>query len=507
MQQGDRGATPVTRTFDKANRMNDWGIVNTNTLHDLAGNQVKIPSTAGLELFNAADDHLNRLRTIKTAMNQGVATFEYDALGRRILKSDDKVAVFSRRYYYDGVNEIMEAATDDKPMAWFVHGVGYIDERLYMYAEHDAADANEVEASYYYAVDRMYDVRYLLDATGAIVESYSYDPYGKPLIRECAGTGDMTGDSVVDSADWDRFVDASNCNLFDPRADLDGDGVVGFPDDALFDVKAGIWDGGGPSPVRMARSLVGNPYMFQGRPNFVFDTDMSGEAADAELTLNDHRNRFADPTTGRWLTRDPIFDIGSLFEYSASNTQSNSDPLGLLVPPAVVTAAPVGGPIVLIGVAGGLALEDYLLMHYGWLGKRLQRDQKKREERKQWYDKQAKRHPKPPEPRRDPGRCTKAQRDGLQQDVDRFCDVPRKCTEDMSCAELANRIRLNQNCSTARDRINNTCYPNEQTGRGGDDGHQQAANNARRAEAKCWIIFGNNGCDPADAKNVGCKTP
>ncbi len=112
-----------------------------------------------------------------------------------------------------------------------------------MYAEYDITGEMAVEASYYYAVDRMYDVRYLLDATGAIVESYSYDPYGRPLIRECAGAGDMTGDSVVDSEDWDRFVDAYNCDIFDPRTDIDGDGVVGFPDDALFDVKAGIWDG------------------------------------------------------------------------------------------------------------------------------------------------------------------------------------------------------------------------------------------------------------------------
>ncbi len=179
----------------------------------------------------------------------------------------------------------------------------------------------------------MYNKRALVANTGVIVESYSYDPYGRPLIRECAGAGDMTGNSVVDSEDWDRFVDAYNCDIFDPRADIDGDGVVSFPDDALFDVKAGIWDGSGPSPVRMARSLVGNPYMFQGRPNFVFDTDMSGEAADAELTLNDHRNRFADQMTGRWLTRDPIgyADSNNLYELLVSNPTRHADSDGLSI--------------------------------------------------------------------------------------------------------------------------------------------------------------------------------
>ncbi len=190
---------------------------------------------------------------------------------------------------------------------WYVHGVSYVDERLMMRSLYDpllGGSGTEIGKTFYYAIDRMYNVRTLIDSAGAIVESYAYDPYGKPLIREAAGRGDMTGDAIVNlTVDEDQFDDACNCTTFDPRADLNDDGYIDSADESLFYAKAAIWDGTGPADVKLARSLVGNPYMFQGRPNFIFATDMTGEATDAELMLNDHRNRFADPMTGRWLTR------------------------------------------------------------------------------------------------------------------------------------------------------------------------------------------------------------
>ena len=66
-------------------------------------------------------------------------------------------------------------------LRWYVHGVSYIDERLMMRAEYDMTGVYEAAVSYDYAIDRMYNIRYLLDATGAITESYAYDPYGEPL--------------------------------------------------------------------------------------------------------------------------------------------------------------------------------------------------------------------------------------------------------------------------------------------------------------------------------------
>lgn len=71
----DRGATAIEYSHDAANRLNDWGIVNTSTLHNAAGNQVKIPNVQGTALFDAGYDHLNRLTNISTPGAYGDTSF------------------------------------------------------------------------------------------------------------------------------------------------------------------------------------------------------------------------------------------------------------------------------------------------------------------------------------------------------------------------------------------------------------------------------------------------
>ncbi len=43
---------------------------------------------------------------------------------------------------------------------------------------------------YYCVLDRMYNVRAVVDRAGAIVERLAYDSYGRRLIRDSAGRGD-----------------------------------------------------------------------------------------------------------------------------------------------------------------------------------------------------------------------------------------------------------------------------------------------------------------------------
>jgi RHS repeat-associated protein len=79
-----------------------------------------------------------------------------------------------------------------------------------------------------------------------------------------------------------------------------------------------------------AFSDVGNPFGFQGRRHFALDT--GPWETDGRLMLIDFRNRFSDPVTGRWLTRDPIgYGAGTmnLFEQVFSNPIKWWDPWGL----------------------------------------------------------------------------------------------------------------------------------------------------------------------------------
>ncbi|MBK8269787.1 MAG: hypothetical protein IPK83_16425 [Planctomycetes bacterium] len=186
-----------------------------------------------------------------------------------------------------------------------VHGVSYIDERLAMVNCYETTGTTD-DRPYYYVLDRMYNVRMLVDRAGAIVERYCYDPYGKPLIRESGGRGDMQDFGWLTIADNVRYNASLNATIWDPRADMDDDGDVDSSDTTLYNAAVSAWSGN--PTVAQAFSDVGNPYMFQGVPHFAIDT--SSSATTVKFPLNHHRARFAEPITGRWVTRDPrVYNI------------------------------------------------------------------------------------------------------------------------------------------------------------------------------------------------------
>ena len=220
------------------------------------------------------------------------------------------------RYFYDGVNEIVEYDGSGNRSRFYIHGISYVDERLMtcplcreaVSRVHDETN----DRPYYYTIDRMYNplhvcqgynVRSVVDRAGAIVERYAYDPYGRPLIRESAGRGDMDDDTDMGSADQTRLNAAYAGTIWDARADLDDDGDVDNADRTQYTTKKANWPPQSNPTVAQAFSDVSNPFMFQGRPHFAFDTE--ADATEGELMVNDHRARMNDPVTGRWVTKDP----------------------------------------------------------------------------------------------------------------------------------------------------------------------------------------------------------
>jgi len=233
------------------------------------------------------------------------AAFTYDALGRRIEHVND-VLGSTTRYYYDGVNEIVETDGGGDVLRYYVHGLSYVDERLMMMDYKDTAESDD-DRPYYFTLDRMYNVRFVVDRAGALVERYMYDAYGRPHIRESCGRGDMNNETTLTSTDDTRFTAAKNATIWDPRADMDDDGDIDANDQTAFDNKVTVWPPptfGAPN-VKWAFSVVGNPFMFQGRPHFALDT--AADATEGKLMVNDHRARPEDVATGRWNTRDPLF--------------------------------------------------------------------------------------------------------------------------------------------------------------------------------------------------------
>ena len=317
-----RGPPQITYSHDAANRMTT--LAGQSQGYDDAGNQLTGFSADRTTSYVYKYDHNNRLIEVwNSTETTRKAAYNYDALGRRIEFINDLPGT-TTRYYYDGFNEILEADENGVRLRYFVHGPSYVDERVMMYDD-------DTERPYYYTIDRQYNVRMLIDWAGAVVERYAYDPYGRPLIRESAGHGDMNNDTRMLSADSTRVSQAQAGTIWDPRADMDHDGDVDLFDTSIYPLIAQNWDATPTVTVSQAFSDVGNPFMFQGRTHFALDT--AATATEGKLMLNDHRMRMMGVAIGRWLTRDPIgFDAESLnlYEFEFSRPTYWLDPSGNL---------------------------------------------------------------------------------------------------------------------------------------------------------------------------------
>jgi hypothetical protein len=109
-----------------------------------------------------------RLCTYVTSIE--ARNYSYDYLGRRISKT---VSGVTTKYCYDGARVIAEYDGSNTLLRKFIYGPG-VDEPICMI---DVADSNTV---YYYHFDGLGSVIALSDQNADLVESNSYDVFGKP---------------------------------------------------------------------------------------------------------------------------------------------------------------------------------------------------------------------------------------------------------------------------------------------------------------------------------------
>jgi RHS repeat-associated protein len=175
------GAQAHTYTYDAAgNRINTDGIgYSPNVLNQYSqvGGINYGYDNNGSMTGNGAQtygyDNENRLNSV-TASGLN-ASYVYDGLGRRVSKT---VGGVTTAFVYDGDRVIEERnSSGTAVIATYVYGVG-LDEVLSM-------DRNS--AKYYYLYDGLGSVVNLTNASGQILETYSYDPYGKPAAASSLG--------------------------------------------------------------------------------------------------------------------------------------------------------------------------------------------------------------------------------------------------------------------------------------------------------------------------------
>ncbi|HKV33738.1 MAG TPA: RHS repeat-associated core domain-containing protein [Pyrinomonadaceae bacterium] len=274
-----------------ANQMNEYVTVGlSNQFHDDNGNL----TNDGVLGFRW--DYMNRLRQV-CALNPfdtdgadnipgtgddcqspgalPVAAYSYDAMNRRFRKvvSNSGSLDGTTDFYYDGWRVLEERNGADAIVQQYVSGI-YLDEALVLdrNLNGDGSATGPSDQRLFYHQNTLYSVFALTDTSGALVEGYQYDAYGKQTI-------------ITDGNDADAVV---NFTANDVR-------TVG------------------------GNSTVGNPYMY------------TGQRFDGETALIFYKSRYYSVSLGRFLSRDPIEYNGgiNLYEYVGGHPNVYTDPFGL----------------------------------------------------------------------------------------------------------------------------------------------------------------------------------
>jgi len=182
-----------TRTHNNANEITSIAYVGT-PVHDKAGNITTLPEL-GDDSLTLKYDAWNRLVQVTDGQTI-VAKYEYDGDGRRIKKHIDSESPGSPngidRYehlFYVGVQLVETRHTETlaagpeslQPKYQWVYSPRYIDAPI-LRDENTDQDSLCDDSRLYYLTDANQNVTSLIDTSGAALERYVYDPYGRVTI-------------------------------------------------------------------------------------------------------------------------------------------------------------------------------------------------------------------------------------------------------------------------------------------------------------------------------------
>jgi RHS repeat-associated protein len=148
--------------------------------YDLSGNILQKTDSISGEVTDYTWDVLNQLVKVEQRPSLGgtpikTVQYQYDPLGRRILKDVDGVLI---KYVYDGPDILLEYSGVDVLQARYTHGLS-TDEPL-------VVNRGGI-ADYFYHTDDLGSVTELTDSTGNIVQSYAYDSFGNVRVFDHNG--------------------------------------------------------------------------------------------------------------------------------------------------------------------------------------------------------------------------------------------------------------------------------------------------------------------------------
>ena len=132
-------------------------------------------------------DAYNRLVRVTTLGGNTIATYKYDAFGRRISK---RAGNDTLHYIHFGKRVIEERNAFSQLQRQYVYGNG-IDEVLQL--------RNAANQDYYYHANSLGSIAAITDSNGAVVERYQYNAYGETSIFAANGLDPLTTSQIGNS--------------------------------------------------------------------------------------------------------------------------------------------------------------------------------------------------------------------------------------------------------------------------------------------------------------------
>jgi RHS repeat-associated protein len=156
-----------TRTHNSVNEITAIGA--TPLSYDSDGDLIN----DGVYLYQYDEEHRLTCVTTGVSCSTSVGQYQYDALGRRVLKTA-LGAPTAILYLYDNLRIVEEEDPAFATHATYVYG-NYVDEILTM---------DRGGSAYYYHQNALWSVEAITDSGANPVERYSYDAYGLPSITD-----------------------------------------------------------------------------------------------------------------------------------------------------------------------------------------------------------------------------------------------------------------------------------------------------------------------------------
>ncbi len=158
--------TPQTRTHNKQNQVTMVGV--TPLTYDANGN-LKVDEAGRTYIYDAWDRLISRTAGVNTMV------YRYDALNRRISENDG----VPRDLYYSNNWQVLEERVNNSPSAT----VQYVWSPVYMDAlvlrDRDTDGDTSLDERLYVQQDANFNVTAVTNISGAVVERYVYDAYGR----------------------------------------------------------------------------------------------------------------------------------------------------------------------------------------------------------------------------------------------------------------------------------------------------------------------------------------